>query len=284
MNAPTEPQSDDADAAAFEAMQSSSTPDAIPISEQPALDEGDGQSIQSDRTFMQDLATRGLVLGWCIWLLGSWSSTLLIESTVPAARWMVFASVTGLMLLWPVIRLSQDLAIGGRLSAEVAPIGGPAMLRRHPSPRLVGGPGLALADWLALIIVFQAVIWPLRLSAGWSITQTIWLDGAIVAWSLLVAAIVAVGSLARRGRYRAMAMLLCVLLMFAEPAALALLRRAGVYVAWQMHVSPLQAIWGLSTPPVLWEPDPWRFQVVAVAGAALVAWLGAMLVAGRVRG
>ena len=73
------------------------------------------------------------------------------------------------------------------------------MLRLHPAPRLVGGPRLAIADWFALIVVFQAVIWPLRLSAGWSVTQTAWLDAAIAAWSLLVAAIVAVGGLARRG-------------------------------------------------------------------------------------
>ena len=283
MNGSLHPQSDDADTTAFDALQPHSASEAVPAPEYFANDEEDGQSIRSQYTTFHDLASRGLVLGWCIWLLGSWSSTLLIESPVPAARWMIFASLIGLMLLWPVIRLSQELAVGGGHSAEVAPLGGPAMLRRYPSQRLLSGPGLALADWLALMIVFQAVIWPLRLSAGWSIGQSLWLDAAIAAWSLLVAAIIAVGSLARQGTYRALAMLLCVLLMFAEPTLMVLMRRAQINVAWQMHISPIQAIWGLSTSPVLWQPDPWRFQIIAVALGAVVAWLGAILISGRIR-
>jgi len=54
----------------------------------------------------QDRAARHLLLFWCIWLLGSWLPAFLDTNPVPI-RWMAFAVIIGMMLLWPAYRLTQ---------------------------------------------------------------------------------------------------------------------------------------------------------------------------------
>ena len=51
--------------------------------------------------------SREVILAWCLWLLITW--VLLGFGASPAAiRWMVFLSLGGMMMLWPLFRLSQD--------------------------------------------------------------------------------------------------------------------------------------------------------------------------------
>ena len=217
----------------------------------------------------KEIMPRGLVLAWCFWLIGSWCVALWIDSTVPAVRWMIFASLLGLMVIWPLIRLSQDITQGAaRLSA---PGNDPNETETSALTPLV-----ILADWFSLILVFQTVVWPLRLTTRWSVEQAAWLDAAVAAWSLLAAAIVAFGCSSRSAARRVVAMILCLLLLLGEPAAIALLDMIAPLpkqTGWTMRVSPLEALWKMTGPPTSWQPGPWRERVFAVAAAAVLAWI-----------
>lgn len=202
------------------------------------------------------------MFAWCLWLLGSWSVTLWIDSTVPAVRWMIFAAMIGLMVIWPVLRLSHDT------------LGSQARVPERAFESVTSGQ--IMADWLSMMLVFQAVLWPLRISSNWSLEQCGWLDAAVASWSLLIGAVVAFGCASVSGARRALAMLLCLLLFLGEPLVMALVnysaaRRAGVI--WPMRLSPIEAIWTLTAEPSAWMLGAWRERILAVALAAAAAWV-----------
>jgi len=188
----------------------------------------------------------GLLLGWCIWLLGSWLVTM-PYGPAAAVRWMMLAVMIGLMLLWPMLRLSLDQS--GRY------------------PRGMGPLAIAL-DWVGLALIVQAVIWPFIVTARWSLTQALWMNGAVLSWSLLIAALLAWGVGTTRAFGRMMVMFICVAIMLGEPLAMALWPQPGL----TMRISPIQTIWELSQPGGLWRVHPWDEQVTFVAIAAACAW------------
>lgn len=197
---------------------------------------GDGQTI------------RIMVLGWCLWLIGTWMAALWTGTAVPAARWMLLSTTVGMTVLWPIIRLSLD---------------GPM---QWPPPRLVA------LEWLALTGILQAVIWPLALTAGWGIGQAAWLDAAVMAWSLLAAAVVAVGIGSTHATHRATAAVLCVLLLFGEPVAVALFTVAEPG-NWTLRISPFQTLWTLSEAGHQWSHPQLHLHVILAAVAAVLAWI-----------
>ncbi len=202
--------------------------------------------------------SQGLIIAWCLWLLSSWWITLGVSSPAPAARWMVFASLIGLMLLWPAWRLSQAARVG-------------------PDGHLLAiGAGQVLVDWATLNLVFQTIILPLRLTAGWTMPQTLWLDAAVMSWSLVSALFVGWGCRSWIGGHRAAAMGLCLLLVLGEPALMGtvnLTAAPGHGLTWAMMVSPIQAVWALTSPAHAWSPQPWATQIVCVAIAAVLGWV-----------
>ncbi len=197
---------------------------------------------------------RGLVLGWCLWLLGSWGSTLSIAATVPAVRWMVYASMLGMLLIWPTYRLCL----------------GPMALRYPGQPPTLGADARAvLLDWLALNAVLQAVLWPLKLSADWTPGQTLWLVGAMAGWSLVTGVVIVLGRAGGSLR-RFLAMLACVLLVFGEPIVSAVW---GLATPGQL--SPIGPIWVLTQPPTLFESVrqiDLVTMVLTVGVAGVVGW------------
>lgn len=221
-----------------------------------------------------DPGYRPLLLGWCFWLLASWATLGLGLHQTPLT-WLVFAAMTGLMLVWPAWRLSA----GAGHAAPAANL---------PAGRVIGW---VLRDWLSLILIFQAIIWPhviirqlsLQEPAGsvptgsWSLAQALWIDAAVAAWSLLIGAFVAMGcAIGTHGGRMAM-MVLSLLVPLGEPLLLAALaacsRLAGIALPrWTMRISPIEAIYGLTRPTPLLELDPWRQIVVAVALAAAAGW------------
>lgn len=199
---------------------------------------------------------RLVIVIWCFWLLGAWAAAWLSDTSVPRVRWMMFAGSFGLMLVWPAFRLSETV--------------------RSDEP---AHGGLAvLLDWLAMAGVYQAVIWSLHLIAGWPFVRGVWLDAAVLSWSLLTALIVAAARRWPNGLARLVGMGACIALVFAEPVALWLVVVDGGQ-AWPMWVSPIQAFWELTQPPDRGAIQPWdqrtlTIAVVAVMGwAALMAWL-----------
>lgn len=212
--------------------------------------------------------TRELMLCWCLWLLGSWAVTLSIDSPIPAVRWMVFSTATGLFVMWPLVRLSQA-SLGRVFVVDGEPVANP----RRPSLRII------LLDWLSLMVILQAVVWPLRLVGGWSMEQAVWVDVALAGWSLLIGAIIGAGR-AMGGGGRAAAMAACMLLLFAEPALLGLAPGA-----WEPRVSPMPALWYLTTRDAYFTVKPVREAVAVACVAAVAAWaaLGVVRLATRGR-
>jgi len=230
---------------------------------------------------------RELVLAWCLWLLGGLMVTWAMD--MPAAemiRWMVIGSLIGMMLLWPTFRLSQSP--GGlenppdeKTSGQVP---NPAS---DPAQDTLITPMVILRDWFFLILVFQAVIWPLRLTAQWSTLQTVWLDAAVAAWTLLSAVLIAWGCLSNRGRDRTLAMVLCLLLLFGEPIAMWLVNLGASppgapHYSWTMRISPFETVWTLthltavnvSRPSQIgWLLWPLSLPVLVVAATALLGWV-----------
>lgn len=193
---------------------------------------------------------RIVIVVWCFWLLGAWAAAWFSDTSVPRVRWMMFAGSFGLMLVWPAFRLSQQV---------------------RPEEQGRGGL-LVLLDWMALIGVYQAVIWSLHLLAGWPLIRGIWLDAAVIAWSLLTALIVAAARQWPTGLARAAGMSLCIALVFAEPIVLWLVVISGGE-GWPMRVSPIHAFWELTQPPSRGTISPWDRQTLMIAWVAVTGWL-----------
>ncbi|MBX2851800.1 MAG: hypothetical protein KTR15_08660 [Phycisphaeraceae bacterium] len=197
---------------------------------------------------------RVVIVVWCFWLLGAWGAAWLSDTSVPRVRWMMFAGSFGLMLAWPAFRLSQQV--------------------RSDEPG--HGALQVLLDWLAMIGVYQAVIWSLHLLAAWPLIRGVWLDAAVMAWSLLTALIVAAARRWPYGWARTAAMALCIALVFAEPVVLWLVVISGGE-AWPMRVSPIQAFWELTKPPSRGTIQPWDKRTLMIAFVAVSGWLSLWL-------
>ena len=223
-----------------------------------------------------DLASRGLLLIWCFWLLGSWGVSVGLDSSMPAIRWMIFSAMLGMLLVWPMLRLSQDHPKAANT----------------PRPTLIGTleagtpmtPGAVFSDWLSLNMIFQLVVWIVRLSARWTIAQAGWLSLAMAAWSLIVAALLIIGCRSDKGSRRTLIMGVCILIFIGEPAVLAILnlfQSSRTAFNWPLSVSPVQAIWVMSGPPSGWESRVWAPRIKVVALAALALWLVVLITSRR---
>lgn len=215
-----------------------------------------------------------LMLVWCLWLIGSLMVTWRLHAVAVWGRLMPLNLILGLMLIWPAIRLS------------VGPISKHVPLRESPAVSRIIFTGV-LADWAGLNAINQVVLLGLTVTADWSITQTVWMDMAILSWSLLAAAMVAVGCRTFRAGPRAVSMLICVLLVIGEPLAMVVASIAmgpDRAIMWDMHISPLQVIWALSEQGQLWTVEPHHRHIIAVGVAAVMAWMMLILFAKRHHG
>ena len=219
-----------------------------------------------DRRRRRAASRHGLLLAWCIWLIITWTATLATESIKVAATVMMpFSALIGLMLIWPMLRLSQQ---------SEPPTAADPNARSPATSHYHGG---ILREWLQLNLVFQAVIWPLMLNAQWTVEQTAWLDVTIAAWSLLAALITDWGCRSPSGWVRMAAMIACLLLLFAEPALMGLANMVtapGQAVSWTMKISPIRVVWDMTRQ----FGGAGRFQqhiplVLAAAAAGIVGWV-----------
>lgn len=204
---------------------------------------------------------RLVIVLWCFWLLGAWAAAWASDTSVPRVRWMLFAGSFGLMLVWPAFRLSEKLR-PGQVDKAVVPV---------------------LLDWLALLGVYQAVIWSLHLIAVWPLVRGLWLDAVVIAWSLLSALIVAVARLWPGAAVRWLGMLACIALVFAEPVAVWAWVVSG-NEGWSMRVSPIQALWELTASPGTDRVAPWDVRGMQVLLVGVAGWgaLGLWLIGERI--
>jgi hypothetical protein len=135
---------------------------------------------------------RGLILLASVWLVASWVLAIGLRTPIyatsaaytPGVRLMLICLVLGLMIGWPLLRLSQP------------PM--PFPLRQ------------VLLDLIVLLSLVQVVLWPLRLVTTWSVSRTAAIDGTLTAWAVLAGACVASAVGLPRSGPRNLAMLGCV--------------------------------------------------------------------------
>ena len=231
-------------------------------------------------------SNREVVMGWCIWLIGSWVVNHDISSPLPTARWMVFSSLVGITLVWPAWRLSTGRPLDLRPSiGKDLPIGNWSVNQDSDGDKWPENDGgrwalvtSVLTDWINLNLVLQAILWTVRLIAGWSIDQALSITYVMAAWSFLCHAIVAWGILKANGLRRIFAMTGCVAVWFIEPALMSIASydTAGVCPMW---VSPLGVFEVMTQDASSWSPQAIEIRVVTVAGTAGALWVWVALMA-----
>ncbi len=233
----------------------------------PPKDEAQAPEPEPPARWGHALGPKLVLIGWSAWLMGSWLATLPLGPPSKAARWMVFASLAGLMLVYPVYRLSQRApGMWIKRGADQDP----DVPARHPW--LVW---LVLLDVVSMLIVWQAVVWPLMLAARWSVAQTLWLNLTVCAWGMLAGALTAMGCHATRGLPRTLTAALMVVLILGEPL-LAMILVPGeqlLQAGWPTwNLSPLPGVSALSGNE---EPELsiWAARALGTLLAAGVAWV-----------
>ncbi len=198
---------------------------------------------------------RGLIFLASIWLITSWMITIGIRAPVlpssssytPGVRLMLLCVATGVMIGWPLLRLSE--------SRPMYPI------RR------------TLLDMMVLLGLVQVVVWPLRLVTTWTPIRTAAIDATLAGWTILIGAIVA-GAIVTTGRGpRALAMLACIVICLGGPAVAWLGATTGVKSMSMIDFSPFMAVRTLSegggAPP---SDSQWRW-LMLLGIADIVVWL-----------
>jgi hypothetical protein len=148
-------------------------------------------------------APRGLVMLAAAWIFCSWISIFGFRppaqpqaaSYSPSVHLLFIMLAVGVSIAWPLLRLS------GRPSR---------------SPMLQ-----ACFDGLALFVLLQVVIWPLRLVTNWTLARAIAVDASLAASVLTTAAVVAAVHGRASPRARTAAMAVAVLLTAAPSIAVA---------------------------------------------------------------
>lgn len=198
---------------------------------------------------------RGLIFLASIWLIGSWLIAIGLRAPVqpssatytPSVRLMVQCVAIGLMIGWPLLRLSQTR---------------PALPVRQ-----------TLLDLIVLMALVQIVLWPLRLVTSWTPLRTAAIDATICGWVVLAGAMVAAALGARQRGPRTLAMLACVAMVLLGPAAAWVGVVSGVDAMELIDLSPLMAVRTLGEGGSA-QPTPMQWRWIGLLGLAdLTVWL-----------
>jgi hypothetical protein len=208
-----------------------------------------------DDTTQPLVLPRGLIFFSSLWLIGSWMITVGVNTPIqpvsasytPSVRMMLLCMVMGLLIGWPLLRLSQRPT-------------------SHPVAQTV-------LDLVVLIALSQVVLWPLRLVTPWSISRTAAIDATVVSWLVIYAAVLtaAIGSV--RPGVRCLAMLACLIMCLAGPALAATGAMGGDTFLELVELSPLMAVHtlgeGAGSHPTI---EQWRW-IVMLGATAVIAWI-----------
>jgi hypothetical protein len=261
--------------------------------DQTALAEAAAAKPVKVRMVRPEIASKGLVLLWCLWLMGNWLIISQVDTSFASFRWMMMAIMIGMVVLWPMYRLSQE-----------HPDSDPAPEPVKKRPFIYFGtfesaypmrPGVVFTDWLCLNLVMQALIWPLYLGpqwssifsrvqgkeavvdleTRWSIQQTLWLGLDIAAWSLLAGSMIVLGCWAKTSRGRTLAMLGAIALVLGEPMVMWIVNLfSPVWVSWPMIFTPIRSFWEISGQPGDWNGRYWVPILQMTVSVAVGAWAG----------
>lgn len=191
---------------------------------------------------------RGLVFGASSWLAASWLVSIGLRPPLqptstaytPAARMMVVATMIGIMVAWPLLRLSTTASRRPILSASL--------------------------DTISLVSLTLLVIWPLRLVTTWSVDRLATISLDLLANTFLVGGLLAIVGVTRRGTTAAMIALITLVVV---PPIVAL----GLPIDPSFSPSPLVRIWSITSGgPAPLEPAAWSGALATVV-AGLVLWV-----------
>ncbi len=201
------------------------------------------------------LLPRGLLLFTTLWLIGSWLISFGPRTPVhpssatytPSVQLMTLCITIGLMVGWPMLRLSQR--------STAWPI------------------RLTILDMFTLFALVQIVIWPMRLITNWPPERTAAIDATITGWLLLVGAIIASALTSKRAGPRSLAMISCLCLCLLGPMLAWLGVLTGADWFELVALSPLMAVKTLGEgggAPLL--ANQWRW-IILLLVAATVTWV-----------
>jgi hypothetical protein len=205
------------------------------------------------------LLPRGLIFLASIWLIGSWIIAIGVRAPVqpssasytPGVRLMLICVTTGLMVGWPLLRLSQHAAV-------------------YPLRQ-------TLLDLVVLLGLVQVVIWPLRLVTSWTPMRTAAIDATLGGWVLLAGAVVASAIGTSRCGPRLLAMAACVGMCLLGPALAWMGILTGVNAMQLVGLSPLMAVRTLGDAAGAQPSDvQWRW-IVLLGAADVAVWMALAL-------
>ena len=198
---------------------------------------------------------RGLIFLASVWLVVSWMIAIGLRAPVqrssasytPGVRLMLLCLAIGLMIGWPLLRLSQK---------------SPAYPLRQ-----------TVLDLVVLLGLTQVVLWPLRLVTTWPPARTAAIDATLAGWGLLVGAVIAAAITTDKTGPRIIAMLACLGMCLLGPEFGWASGLAGVEAMQLAALSPLMAVHTLSEGVGSSPTDiQWRWiLLLGIADAA--AWI-----------
>lgn len=170
-------------------------------------------------------------------------------SYTPGVRRMLLSVTVGLMIAWPMLRLSQS---------------------RPPYP--IRQTWLDLAVLLGLV---QVVVWPLRLVTNWTPLRTAAIDATLAGWLLLAGAVVASAILSDRRGPRVVAMIACASMCLLGPTLAWFGVMTGVNAMQLVDLSPLLAVRTLGEAGGA-QPTFTQWRWILLLGVAAAAVWGAL--------
>ncbi len=203
---------------------------------------------------------RALIFFASFWLIGSWILAMGLRTPVhpnsasftPGVRLMMLCITVGIMIGWPLMRLSQAKA-------------------RWPIRQTI-------LDVIVLLLLVQVVIWPLRLVTDWSTMRTAAMAATLGCWLLFVGAIVAGAIVTDRPGPRMLAMLACIAVSLLGPALTLLGVVTGANWMSLIELSPLMAVHTLGQGGSIPPPDEQWTLITLLAVGGVFVW--AALLAG----
>lgn len=175
---------------------------------------------------------------------------------------MLVCTAIGLTIAWPLLRLSEPRS-------------------SHPVRRV-------LFDLIVLAALIQIVVWPLRLVTPWNMARTLAIDATLLAWTMLVGALIAAGGrLGASGRTTMMAAIAALVLIAPAIAALTVdsggagVEGASPLIVTVAQLSPISATHILTGAGSTWLDAADGTSLATVAIAATLAWLAVALGADR---
>jgi hypothetical protein len=174
-------------------------------------------------------------------------------SFTPGVLLMLLCISVGMMIGWPLMRLSQ--------SRSFWPI------------------RQTLLDLIVILLLVQVVVWPLRLVTVWSPLRTAAMDAALAAWLLYIGAIIASTIGTDRPGPRMIAMAACIGVSLLGPALTFAGLLSGADWMSLVELSPMMAVQTLgnggAAPP---EPEQW-LHISVLGGGGVLVWITLMVIA-----